>query len=105
MSVRGTRKRIEALESALPPRVQPDGLDDETVRAALELLSMEELRALRSLAELDRKCDGTVGREPDAREMLAQRPFARALNCIPDWLQSDMEISGLANDPFAFRLL
>jgi hypothetical protein len=49
MSVRGTRKRIEALESALPPSAQPDGLDDETVRAALELVSMEDLRALRRL--------------------------------------------------------
>jgi hypothetical protein len=82
MNVRGTRKRIEALEGALPPSAQPDGLDDETVRAALELVSMEDLRALRSLAELDRKCDGTVGREPDAREMQAQGAFARALTQV-----------------------
>ena len=82
MNVRGTRKRIEALEGALPLSAQPDGLDDETVRAALELVSMEDLRALRSLAELDRKCDGTVGREPDAREMQAQRAFARALTQV-----------------------
>ena len=78
MRLRGTRKRIEALERALPPRPDRDGPDDETVRAALLLLSNEDLQALESAAE----AAPTLGDERDERKMHAQRAFARAVTQV-----------------------
>jgi hypothetical protein len=79
MRMSGTRKRIEALERSLPPRLEPGGADDETVRAALQLLSDEDLEALQSAAEAESKRDGSVPSEHNPRSMQAQRAFARAI--------------------------
>lgn len=79
MNVRLTRRRIEALERALPPTPDPDRVDGEVVQAALGLMSYQDLLVLRSAARAELNADGPLSPESEAAYRQAERAFARAV--------------------------
>lgn len=67
------RKRIEILERSFLP-VQDLPVDDDAMAAALQYVSDEDLSFLITASEA-----GQEGRSRTAREMAAERAFARAV--------------------------